>query len=460
MFKGKIMSGDMITVADEAMRENNYLKLYEILSSETFDINHCGRLKWTLLLGAIYLDKPELVEVFLKMGANPNQANSYATPLGLAVEKGATKIIDILLADPRIRYDQSILRSKSRPEKIRKKLFDSSKAHEFNLMQLIEVANYEEIYNRLNEGALYSDADSFSSTETALHRVSSKGNLQIVRLLVEKGAMLSATTYHENARVTPSQIARLNGHFEVADFLDEAKRTQLAIFKDFIDIMEVKKIISDDPAAIEFSNYSCEYSLLELLQKGLKLVAPETEFGTEKLLTVAYLWKKHLESSNESSEQKKNCLKNINNLLKNFRLGNEELFGKVLMDLILNDKTRDIVLQDQDATSTLYFLNLAHQNIQKQCEELMPYILQKNPSFVRLVVNGKITEPTQLTSTHRCMDALKSTKETLEAGLPNQTLNRELATKFRGLLQNSIWTNLNHPFPSQQSNASIQNCKK
>ena len=55
---------------------------------------------------------------------------------------------------------------------------------------------------------------------TALHAAAQAGHLEIVQLLLNKGA--NPCVKDQNAR-TASQIARANGHLEVADFLARAE---------------------------------------------------------------------------------------------------------------------------------------------------------------------------------------------------------------------------------------------
>ena len=55
---------------------------------------------------------------------------------------------------------------------------------------------------------------------TALHAAAQAGHLEIVQLLLKKGA--HPCVKDQNAR-TASQLARVNGHVEVADFLARAE---------------------------------------------------------------------------------------------------------------------------------------------------------------------------------------------------------------------------------------------
>lgn len=86
---------------DAAMREHDHKKVYEIMEDPDFDINQIGRCDWSPLFLALKLQDEKYVEVFLKMGANPNWclgANENPSLLHYAVHiKAPIRILELLV---------------------------------------------------------------------------------------------------------------------------------------------------------------------------------------------------------------------------------------------------------------------------------------------------------------------------------------------------------------------------
>lgn len=85
-----------------AIQGNDLNAILALFEQEDFDVNTQGRSNWTPLLVAVEENKPDLVKLFLCMGANPNHAECNGiTPLMLAVNKGLEEVVSVLLNDYR-----------------------------------------------------------------------------------------------------------------------------------------------------------------------------------------------------------------------------------------------------------------------------------------------------------------------------------------------------------------------
>lgn len=130
------------------------------------------------------LDKPTILEVLLKNGANPETRDSGKTLLFSAVERRLPISVDILLkygADPN-----------SRNSHLHAQTPFLLAAHGIGM----GVKNRDMFLSMLNNGANLESKTTYEKN-TALHFVSRDGIPNDVRLLIEKGAPINAQNAHE-----------------------------------------------------------------------------------------------------------------------------------------------------------------------------------------------------------------------------------------------------------------------
>lgn len=87
-----IMRQQELIAIQDAIKAKDYNKLYDTIAAPDFDINQVGRCHWTPLFVAADLGDGKMVEIFLKMGANPNcvlTANEYPSVLAWTIEKAS-----------------------------------------------------------------------------------------------------------------------------------------------------------------------------------------------------------------------------------------------------------------------------------------------------------------------------------------------------------------------------------
>jgi hypothetical protein len=88
----------------EAIQKGDYHTILDLLKQKNMDINcWASRNNWTPLHLAIEENKPELVSLFLLMGANPNASCAEGSAIELACKKGNPTIVRYLLENPHLK---------------------------------------------------------------------------------------------------------------------------------------------------------------------------------------------------------------------------------------------------------------------------------------------------------------------------------------------------------------------
>jgi ankyrin repeat protein len=154
----------------------------ERLLADGANVNEVGEWGRTALGWAVAGQHPDVVKLLLEKGARPNQAESYngLTPLRLAVSKNAVQIVKLLLdygADPN-------------------ELIPSRYRH--GLLSLAIWSRYVEVAKLLVGAGANVNARSNFNAETSLMTAARTGNVEMVELLVRKGADIHA--YDSNYR--------------------------------------------------------------------------------------------------------------------------------------------------------------------------------------------------------------------------------------------------------------------
>lgn len=93
---------EIIIAIEQAIKNDDFAAMLEIISWPDYDINRCRGASDTALSLAVEHQKPEFVSVFLQMGANPNfQINGQVPLIMRAMRDGNDAIVTLLLEDPR-----------------------------------------------------------------------------------------------------------------------------------------------------------------------------------------------------------------------------------------------------------------------------------------------------------------------------------------------------------------------
>ena len=181
------------------------------------------------LHAASYKGHLDVVSLLVGHGADLNMANeSDKTPLCEAYDGGHLKVMRLLLergASPDTRYDmfgllihQASVRGQAEVIGllIEKKAHVNAAAY-FNFTPLhyaSSAGHVDAVEALLDKGA---DINALSSFGTPLYRAANKGRLEIARLLLDRGAKVNARL---PSGMTPYQVAKLEGHTQVAQLLD------------------------------------------------------------------------------------------------------------------------------------------------------------------------------------------------------------------------------------------------
>lgn len=174
-------------------------QLYEYLGGNRYYLNLEKYGKWTPLHEAVMSSNVEMIEDLVEKGAhrNPIAFNGF-TPIHLAAEIGNVKVINKL----------AILGLN-----VTAKSYDESGA-DTPLHLAVFAENLDAVIALLNAQAIVNEANNLG--DTPLHIAGLKGHLYIVRILLEKGAMI-----HKNKEgLTPYEYAAKNNHVEVMKLIE------------------------------------------------------------------------------------------------------------------------------------------------------------------------------------------------------------------------------------------------
>ena len=143
---------------------------------------------------AIELDNPAVVQQLLQRGFDPNTPTpDLQTPLILAIQKGSTKVSQVLVNSPQLQVN--------RP----------NTSDETPLM-LAALQQQESLVKRL----IQRGADINRPGWTPLHYAATKGHVGIIRMLLEHHAYIDAESPNGT---TPLMMAARQGHFDVVKLL-------------------------------------------------------------------------------------------------------------------------------------------------------------------------------------------------------------------------------------------------
>ncbi len=178
---------------------------------------------------AVFCGNVEALELLLKAGCNPDQANQFGmTPLHLACKNGERTMVEMLLkagadAQARDRYQDTPLHDavQNDDEKIVRLLLEKldtpDPIDQFGttpLMRAAELGCVRVLDTLLERGADAARADKFGVT--ALHKAVAGGKTSAVRSLARKRAVINLPDMKGS---TPLHLAAKNGDLEIARIL-------------------------------------------------------------------------------------------------------------------------------------------------------------------------------------------------------------------------------------------------
>lgn len=155
---------------------NGYVKIAEILIKHGADVNVQAEDGVTPLVNAILTNKPEMVDLLLSNGANPNYVlpDTGESPIIIAARNGNTKMVDSLINDgANVNY------------------LDSGSLTSLDWAMIRNHSDCAEIL--INKGALITENRSNRPMMIALFRK----NFKIAQLLISKGANVNALAYNK-----------------------------------------------------------------------------------------------------------------------------------------------------------------------------------------------------------------------------------------------------------------------
>lgn len=183
----------------DAIRNNNIAKVKEIISSDPKLVNTPGNNHFTPLLFATNSNKPEIAEFLISKGANVDDVffpDYYgSTPISFAIRNNNLDLV-------------KLLHEKGANIQFRTKL-EENYLHFAAAQNRVEIAEY-----LINNGI---DVNSVKNGGlTSLHISTIMGNVDIVKLLIEKEAKLDIKCYDNG---TPLHFAIATRNREIEDFL-------------------------------------------------------------------------------------------------------------------------------------------------------------------------------------------------------------------------------------------------
>ena len=269
------------TSSVEAIEKGDYALMSEVLKLPDFDINARVYGKNTSLGNAVLANKPELVSVFLQMGANPNTPlNNTLTPLQYAVSNNLVGVAKALLEDPRTKDTVSpkargiesggtalhIAKAKGHEEIVdlltakgavdigtgRKAQVQEQFKHISFLapadikgelkkafFEAVETGDIKTLNDLIdNKGVTLTGDASKNYIDSALDVACEKGHLAVVKKLVEVGSNYTNQSSKKNEEspgrgMTALDYAKKNGHSDIVEFLKSTKEAESRIFDAF-----------------------------------------------------------------------------------------------------------------------------------------------------------------------------------------------------------------------------------
>lgn len=149
---------------------------------------------------AVQMDDARTVQALLGKGMDPNAKNPIGgePALVLAVREGATRVFDLLLAQPGTDVEANALNGNTA------------------LMMAAFKHNKPALMALLNKGAAV-DRDGW----TALHYAAASGDAEITRILLQRGARIDAVSPLASGQYTPLMLAAREGRYSTAQLLIE-----------------------------------------------------------------------------------------------------------------------------------------------------------------------------------------------------------------------------------------------
>lgn len=174
----------------------NYLKsIFYLLALISISLAHAG--SYEDFFQAVKRDDPKTVTELLRRGFDPNALDPTGRPgLFLAVQEGALKVADALIAWPKTQVEW-------RNDK------DESP------LMIASIRGHKEIVRKL----IARDADVNKPGWTPLHYAATSGHLEIMRILLEEHAFIDAESPNKS---TPLMMAAKYGSMEAVKLLLEA----------------------------------------------------------------------------------------------------------------------------------------------------------------------------------------------------------------------------------------------
>jgi ankyrin repeat protein len=230
------------------IKNNNIDLLRFILDKKDYDVNTKEGYFDTLLNYAIINNKPEIVIELIRRGADVNLEKFGLSPLQHSIDNNNLKILNILI-DNNVKCTLNIL-------------YDSFKYH---------ISSFILLLNRISSLNIDINMISITYDDTLLHMAIKKNNIEIVKLLLEKGA---DPNIKNRAEQTPLEIAIFNYNIEIVKLLLEkgadpniknrAKQTSLEIAI-LINNIEIVKLLLEKGADPNIKNRDGQ-TLLEIAQ--------------------------------------------------------------------------------------------------------------------------------------------------------------------------------------------------
>jgi ankyrin repeat protein len=192
----------------------------EALLDAGLDLLALGSYEQTALAAAARRGNAELVELFVRRGAPVDQPGSFGRPpIIAALRERHLAIVDLLLergADPQTKNLLSEATRLGANDLVRRLL---AVADVVDPEAFFEAARRGEValVGELLDSGVDIEAESWGNR--ALHKAAAKGRLEVVRLLLERGAELDARDSRGN---TPMLHAAYNGQLEVVKLLVES----------------------------------------------------------------------------------------------------------------------------------------------------------------------------------------------------------------------------------------------